>query len=315
MVPKSSPKVCCATKPPSKAVYHSFRPIFYMSRLFGLAPFSVQTNLFDEVQRVKLTFFDLLWFCTAILMYLSLAVFGVLGPIRPSDFGSVYILVLGDQLLLVFGLVMCFVSVIMDMVNRNRIMGNIQRFEAFDKEVEIREESSFMADSNLPRNCLLFFNFSFFYCFYFLIFFWNFHELFELSWNLLNFLELSWNFLNFLSFLWNFFNFLEFSWNFLNFLKFLPFQMRSYGITVDYNRFRVRLILWSVISTIVFILLTVYSSFSHETFRLNVATWKLLILFLSYNMQQGVLSAIATNYGYLIMNLSCRFDKLNKSME
>lgn len=63
-------------------------------------------------------------------------VFFVSVRINPSSgHRSIQLLVLGDQLLLVFGLVMCVVAIVMDMVNRGRILRIVQRFEAFDKEV------------------------------------------------------------------------------------------------------------------------------------------------------------------------------------
>lgn len=144
---------CCSrSKLHSKTVYYSFRPLFNFSRCFGLFPFSIKTNLFGEVQRVKLTFFDLAWFCIAIAMYLTIAVFILFDSNNAqADVRTTYILVTGDKLLLVFGLLMCAASIIMDMINRNRILWNIQRFEVFDKEVNCGMGISFLIYSTLSR--------------------------------------------------------------------------------------------------------------------------------------------------------------------
>lgn len=127
---------CCRPAFQSKSVYHSFRPLFIYSRCFGLIPFAIQTNLFGEVQRVKSSFLNLAWPCIAILLYLSIGIFDILTPNNPrNDLRTTYILVLGDQIIFVSKAVMSISSVLMDLVNRKRILRNIQRFEAFDKEV------------------------------------------------------------------------------------------------------------------------------------------------------------------------------------
>lgn len=128
---------CCRPQFQSKTVYYSFRPLFIYSRCFGMMPFSIQTNLFGEVQRVKVTLFDVAWLCMSIAMYLGLIAFVAFGSDADSvsDSRNSHILVLGDRLLFVYGILMCIVSCIMDLINRNRILWNIQRFEAFDKEV------------------------------------------------------------------------------------------------------------------------------------------------------------------------------------
>lgn len=133
-------KLCTrwSSRPKNCHYYYSIRPIIVLSRCFGLNPFSFKTNVFGEVYRTQITFFDALWFVAAITMYVTLTVLVSMHISLAPELESVYLLVLGDQLLLAFALVMCVVGVVMDMVNRNRILRNIQRFEAFDKEVNTK---------------------------------------------------------------------------------------------------------------------------------------------------------------------------------
>lgn len=118
-----------------KHFYYSVRPIVVVSRCYGLNPFSYETNVYGEVHRIKITFSDSVWFIVAVGMYLSVAIILSTQTHFPAEFKSVFLLVLGDRMLAVHGLVMCAVSIIMDMMNRDRILQNVQRFQAFDTEV------------------------------------------------------------------------------------------------------------------------------------------------------------------------------------
>lgn len=128
-------KLFCRSSSRPKNFYYSIRPMVILSRCFGLHPFSFVTNVYGEVHRTKIKFLDSIWFIVVIVMYSSFALLISTHINLASEYKTVYVLMLGEQLLIVCGLVMCVVSVIMDMVNRNRILRNAQRFQAFDMEV------------------------------------------------------------------------------------------------------------------------------------------------------------------------------------
>lgn len=136
MVFKTFARICCNRPSRITNFYYSIRPIFTFSRCFGLSPFSIQTNLFGEAQHVNVTFFDLAWFGISIVVYGCSGMFAMTLPIPQIFIETVYVLTLGDQILLCFGLLSCIVGSVLDMINRNRILRSIQRFEAFDKEVK-----------------------------------------------------------------------------------------------------------------------------------------------------------------------------------
>lgn len=91
----------------------------------------------SKLQRVKLSFLDLAWLCISISMYLSFAAFVLFGTNEssPIDLEDDFILLIGDRLLYTYWIFICIICVIFDLINRNRIFWNIQRLEAFDKEV------------------------------------------------------------------------------------------------------------------------------------------------------------------------------------
>lgn len=91
--------------------------------------------------------------------------------------------------------------------------------------------------------------------------------------------------------------------------------MRSHGIVINYARERRRFLIWLTISTIYFLVLLLLSNSMNQAFSDNQPTWRLSIIYFSCDMQQGILSALSSTYFFSILNLSDRFDKLNRSLE
>lgn len=115
---------------------HSFRPIHYISRFFGLMPFSIVPDPLLGIQKPQVTVFDGIWFLSTILMYISMAIitYHTLNISRDSNTAS-YILMLGDSVLLIVGLVYSALIIIFDMHNRFKLVGILNKFITFDKEV------------------------------------------------------------------------------------------------------------------------------------------------------------------------------------
>lgn len=147
----NSSRVWCRLKFQSEAVFHSFSPLFNYSRCFGLIPFSISKHFLRQAQRVHVRFVDLVWPCITIAILLNFAFTNMLKPNNSQvDLKNTHILVLGDRALLGFGLVMAAFSIVLDMINRNRILWTIQRFESFDKEVSNHEKLT--STSNIHSN-------------------------------------------------------------------------------------------------------------------------------------------------------------------
>lgn len=115
---------------------HSFRPVHYISRFFGLMPFSIVLDPLQGIQKPQVTVFDGIWFLSSILMYISMAIstYHSLSFPRYSNTAS-YILMLGDSVLLLVGLVYSALIIIFDMRNRFKLVGILNKFITFDKEV------------------------------------------------------------------------------------------------------------------------------------------------------------------------------------
>lgn len=60
-----------------------FRPLYYLSRIWGLASFSIDTNSNEELQNPKIHLKDVVWFSTNILIF-SLFVYLTLNAYKPS---------------------------------------------------------------------------------------------------------------------------------------------------------------------------------------------------------------------------------------
>lgn len=91
--------------------------------------------------------------------------------------------------------------------------------------------------------------------------------------------------------------------------------MHSYGIVINHIRQRKRIELWLVLSTVGFLSLTLFSCYRYQSFRESQPTWRLWVVYFSYDMQQGILTALVSNYIFSIFILSDRFEKLNTSLE
>lgn len=115
---------------------NNISPIYYLSRAFGLLPFSVDRNSNSDILRAKVGVKDLFWFVTSISIYLFSVIINYMtfmARLEEHEQGS--ILILGDHLNLIFGLCYGAFVIIMDMYNRNRIIAILNKFAVFDRMV------------------------------------------------------------------------------------------------------------------------------------------------------------------------------------
>lgn len=135
MVWKNLSTVCCSSTNPPKSFYHSIRPLLINSRCFGLNCFSVKTNLFGDAVQVKITSLHFVWFSLVILLFVGLIWFNFHHSFGAFQLKSLYVLTLAKQISLIKALAVGVVNVIMDVINRERVLRYIEQFTAFDKEV------------------------------------------------------------------------------------------------------------------------------------------------------------------------------------
>ena len=121
---------------------YSLRPIYYFSRTFGLFPFTIVYDTNGDVQSARVTVFDFLWFIITVCMYLLLAWLSY-GNKLPVGANESPLLILGDLVLLIIGLIFGSAMIVFDMYNRSRLINIIKKFTKFDMEVNVNTFCAF----------------------------------------------------------------------------------------------------------------------------------------------------------------------------
>lgn len=116
-------------------VAYGFQPIYIVSRLFGLMPYSIICKPNGEVKEARVKIFDLIWFIISICMCFAFALITFQNLKLPENKNESIILRIGDDLILIVGLLLGCVMIIIDMCNRFKLINILRQFEIFDKEV------------------------------------------------------------------------------------------------------------------------------------------------------------------------------------
>lgn len=116
---------------------YTFRPIYYVSRVFGLMPYTIVYDTNGDAVKPKKTACDCLWFVISILVYTALAYLIYQEKTVPSydKSTSMLILMLGDRILSILSLIFGAQLIIMDMCNRYKLIDILKNVTIFDKEV------------------------------------------------------------------------------------------------------------------------------------------------------------------------------------
>lgn len=115
---------------------YSFRPIYFFSRAFGLLPFSLIFDSKGDIERARVSVFDGLWFKVSVSLYLLMAFICYQNIELSQDQKASPILIVGDASFLIFGLIYDAVSIVFDMINRNKLVDILKMLTAFDNEVK-----------------------------------------------------------------------------------------------------------------------------------------------------------------------------------
>lgn len=114
-------------------IVYSYQPIYYVSRIFGLLPFSLTYESSGEIKMPKITKFDGIWFVISIAIYLVFPKV-ILLSIDIQTSPSVPILILGHKLLLIVGLIYAAIIICENMCSRFKFVKILKIFTAFDNE-------------------------------------------------------------------------------------------------------------------------------------------------------------------------------------
>lgn len=117
---------------------HSFRPIYYFARIFGSMPYTIYCDSNGNAHEPKVRIVDGVWFVISMCIFLSMAFFSYrnMESLQNPNTSS-YILILGDQILLILCLIFGAQIIGMDMLNRDKLVDILKKITAFDKEASL----------------------------------------------------------------------------------------------------------------------------------------------------------------------------------
>lgn len=116
----------------------SIRPIYYFSRICGLMPFTIVQSSTDDIQTVRVTKLDFLWFITSVSLYSLMAIVCFQTTNYEGNSNKSEVLLIGDRLLLTISLMTSVMKIFFDMFNRFRLIDIWKKLAYFDKEVSNR---------------------------------------------------------------------------------------------------------------------------------------------------------------------------------
>lgn len=112
---------------------HSFRAIYYFSRVFGLLPWSINFDSERLMHEPMVRVFDVLWFLILICGY-SFVSYNSYHRMKVSN-DSGTILIFGGHMHMIFRFFFGIVAMAMDLCNRHKIVNILNMFNDFDQNV------------------------------------------------------------------------------------------------------------------------------------------------------------------------------------
>lgn len=117
--------------------YDCFRSVHKIARLFGLLPFKIVFDSKGNVERTEVNVPSAILFAGSIIANAFLVYIIQYSSRSTTRFGSP-IIYLADRMFCVISYVILFSSIVVDMVNRNRLLKLLKDIMLFDKVVRQR---------------------------------------------------------------------------------------------------------------------------------------------------------------------------------
>lgn len=111
-----------------------FRPIYYISRVFGFMPFKIIYNSKSDAQEPKMGAFDMIWFLISISVYLLAIDTKQVWDVQLKNNGS-NTLSISTKALSIVELIFGIIGIGMDLCNRFKLINILGKFTIFDCEV------------------------------------------------------------------------------------------------------------------------------------------------------------------------------------
>lgn len=105
-----------------------------VARFYGLLSFSINYTSNREIKNCHLRAIDIIYALTHVVMCLVSTVLTVVYFIPPQNIWGM-VLLSGMEFLLISAILMAAVSIMLDILNRNRLIEMLQKIHQFDKQV------------------------------------------------------------------------------------------------------------------------------------------------------------------------------------
>lgn len=112
--------------------FYGFRPIQYTSRIFGLWAFTIECDPSGMVRKFHLRPCDILWAIFTIALYLTATCIFIRNIM---DSKILIVLHFGFYIIRVVGLVTAALTIVMNVIHRNELIGMLRQFADFDNDV------------------------------------------------------------------------------------------------------------------------------------------------------------------------------------
>lgn len=142
-------------KTPQLNFYHCIKPLHMISKAFGLLPFKVHTQVNGKMDQ-SVGAIDIIRFVGCIVINLILSYHAQTSP-RSTAIEGKTILYFSYRLVWFCQIVICIMSIVLDMVNRHRFLEILRAVTAFDKNVKLNFDWEIALKMNLISPGLLVF--------------------------------------------------------------------------------------------------------------------------------------------------------------
>lgn len=114
--------------------FDCIKPIRFVARLYALLSFSINYTPNGEIKDCQLRVFDIIYALTHIILCLVSSALTVMHFNAPENIWAM-VLLSGMEFILISAILMAAVSIVLDILNRNRFIAMLQKIHQFDKQV------------------------------------------------------------------------------------------------------------------------------------------------------------------------------------
>lgn len=136
-MPVNFVKKICSFRILKKSVnlYDLIRPIYVISRIFGMLPFRILRSSTGDIVGQYVGPIDLIWFFVTIGIYFFLAFSSIQNIAADQHWETKSLFSIGDNFIVLYDITTAILTIILDMFNRHHFINILKKFIEFDKKV------------------------------------------------------------------------------------------------------------------------------------------------------------------------------------